>query len=133
MITHGIGNALQPLGKLEGSFRIGDVVVTTQYLHHPALTLGYRIEADGVCVVYASDHEPHSPVLAEQGYRPTNGEDDRHARFIAGADLLIQVRAEPDARHTKGARALIVSHDEGAGTFRIVPHDDSVERELLGS
>lgn len=80
---------------VEGSFRIGDVVVTTQYLHHPALTLGYRIEADGVSVVYASDHEPHSPELAEQGYRPTGGEDDRHARFIADADLLIH-----DAQYT---------------------------------
>jgi phosphoribosyl 1,2-cyclic phosphodiesterase/DNA-binding response OmpR family regulator len=80
---------------VEGSFRIGDVVVTTQYLHHPALTLGYRIEANGVRVVYASDHEPHSPRLAEQGYQPTGGEDDRHARFIADADLLIH-----DAQYT---------------------------------
>lgn len=80
---------------VEGSFRIGDVVVTTQYLHHPALTLGYRIEADGVSVVYASDHEPHSPELAELGYRPTGGEDDHHARFIADADLLIH-----DAQYT---------------------------------
>ncbi len=74
---------------VEGKFEIDDVLVTTQYLHHPALTLGYRLEADGVCVVYASDHEPHSPLLAEQGYQPTGGEDDRHAQFIAGADLLI--------------------------------------------
>jgi len=80
---------------VEGSFRIGDVVVTTQYLHHPALTLGYRIEADGVAVVYASDHEPYSPHLAEQGYHPTGGEDDRHAEFIADADLLIH-----DAQYT---------------------------------
>ena len=80
---------------VEGGFGIGDSVVTTQYLHHPALTLGYRIEANGVRVVYASDHEPHLPSLAEQGYRPTGGEDDRHAAFIADADLLIH-----DAQYT---------------------------------
>ena len=32
---------------VEGVFEIGDVVVRTQYLNHPALTLGYRIEVDG--------------------------------------------------------------------------------------
>ena len=51
-----------------------DVVVTTRYLHHPALTLGYRIEADGVTVVYSSDHEPttDAEVDAAQraGYQP---------------------------------------------------------------
>ena len=32
----------------EGSFEVGGIRVTAQYLHHPALTLGYRLEADGV-------------------------------------------------------------------------------------
>ena len=43
---------------VEGQFEIDDITVTTRYLHHPALTLGYRIEADGVTVVYSTDHEP---------------------------------------------------------------------------
>jgi len=33
---------------VEGVFAIGDLRVTAQYLNHPALTLGYRLEADGV-------------------------------------------------------------------------------------
>jgi len=36
---------------MEGVFDIGDIRVTAQYLNHPALTLGYRLEADGVAVV----------------------------------------------------------------------------------
>ena len=36
---------------LEGTFEIDDIKVTTQYLNHPALTLGYRLEADGATVV----------------------------------------------------------------------------------
>ena len=32
---------------VEGTFDIEDVHVTAQYLNHPALTLGYRLEADG--------------------------------------------------------------------------------------
>lgn len=53
---------------VEGVSRIGDAIVTTQYLHHPVLVLGYRIGADGVRVVHASDHEPRLP--CRSGYRP---------------------------------------------------------------
>jgi len=48
---------------VEGRLRIGDIEVTSRYLNHPALTLGYRLEADGVAVVYACDHEPYSRAL----------------------------------------------------------------------
>ena len=33
---------------VEGTFDIDDIKVSTHYLNHPALTLGYRLEADGV-------------------------------------------------------------------------------------
>ena len=52
---------------VEGVFEVGDATIRTQYLNHPALTLGYRIEADGATVVYASDHEPHDAALAGGG------------------------------------------------------------------
>ena len=74
---------------VEGVFTIGDVRVTARYLNHPALTLGYRLEADGVSVVYATDHEPHSRALADGTPGELAGEDRRHAEFLAGADLVI--------------------------------------------
>ena len=49
---------------VEGGFDIDDIKVSAQYLNHPVLTLGYRLEADGMSVVYACDHEPHSRMLA---------------------------------------------------------------------
>ena len=64
------------------------------YLNHPALTLGYRLEADGVTVVYACDHEPHSRMLAT-GDGEITGQDLRHAEFVNRADLLIH-----DAQYT---------------------------------
>ncbi len=72
----------------EGVFAVGDIKVTTQYLNHPALTLGYRLEADGVSVVYCCDHEPHSRPLAS-GSGDVGGQDQRHAEFVGGCDLLI--------------------------------------------
>ena len=79
---------------VEGTFDIDDIKVSTRYLNHPALTLGYRFEADGVTVVYACDHEPHSHMLAT-GQGKISGQDLRHAEFVSGADLLIH-----DAQYT---------------------------------
>jgi phosphoribosyl 1,2-cyclic phosphodiesterase/DNA-binding response OmpR family regulator len=78
---------------IEGTFQIGSVKIQTQYLNHPAITLGYRLEADGVTVVYATDHEPHARPVAfgdKLVRRPLlHAEDRRHAEFFTGADLLI--------------------------------------------
>jgi phosphoribosyl 1,2-cyclic phosphodiesterase len=79
---------------VEGTFDIDDIKITTHYLNHPALTLGYRLEADGATIVYCSDHEPHSRSLAG-GQGDIAGQDLRHAEFINGADLLIH-----DAQYT---------------------------------
>src|SRR5436305_196320 len=83
-----LGAAIRYHDLTEGVFTLGDIKVSTQYLNHPALTLGYRLEADGVTVVYACDHEPHSRALA-YGSGELGGQDQRHAEFLAGADLLI--------------------------------------------
>lgn len=74
---------------VEGVFEVDDVVISTHYLNHPALTLGYRIEVDGAVVVYSSDHEPYDQELAVGGDLGRNRHDDTHARFVRGADLLI--------------------------------------------
>jgi len=75
----------------EGVFELGSIRVTAQYLNHPALTLGYRLEADGVTLIYATDVEPHSlyPLSAPPGTLPVHREDRRHIRFLEGADLVI--------------------------------------------
>ncbi len=73
---------------VEGVFAINDVKVVTRYLNHPALTLGYRLEADGTSVVYCCDHEPHSLEMAS-GEVDLTGMDRRYMEFVAGADLVI--------------------------------------------
>jgi phosphoribosyl 1,2-cyclic phosphodiesterase/DNA-binding response OmpR family regulator len=80
---------------VEGSFAIGDVRIATQYLNHPALTVGYRLEVDGASVVYASDHEPHSPHAGEGHADEAESGDLGHVEFIRDADLVIH-----DAQYT---------------------------------
>ena len=85
----------------EGIHTIGGARVATQFLNHPAITLGYRVEADGVAVVYLVDHEPFSDELWRAGAEPGHIEsilhegDRRHAKFMADADLVIH-----DAQYT---------------------------------
>lgn len=82
---------------IEGAFTIGAVRVVTKYLNHPALALGYRLEAGSVVIVYSADHEPHAPDLVRvtavareaAGAPPVHGEDRRHVEFLADADLVI--------------------------------------------
>jgi len=90
-----------PLGELaatiryheltEGAFDVDGVRVTTRYLNHPAPALGYRLESNGVALVYATDHEPHSRHHPDGGGDVTrvHREDARHIEFLAGADLVI--------------------------------------------
>ena len=79
---------------VEGDLQIDDVTITTRYLNHPALTLGYRLEADGAVLVYSCDHEPYARALAG-GEGEVTGHDERHVEFLRGADLVIH-----DAQYT---------------------------------
>src|SRR5450432_1948124 len=90
-----LGATLHYHDLVEGTLEVGDIHVTTQYLNHPALTLGYRLEVDGVTVVYSTDHEPHSRIRASGSTEPIVGQDSRHAQFLADADLVIH-----DAQYT---------------------------------
>jgi len=79
---------------VEGLFVVGDITVRSRYLNHPALTLGYRLETDGVSIVYACDHEPFSR-QPSTGQVEIGEQDRRHADFLRGADLVIH-----DAQYT---------------------------------
>jgi Beta-lactamase superfamily domain len=64
---------------VEGNLNIDDIKISTYYLNHPALTLGYRLEVDGAAVVYSCDHEPYSRTLASgQGEISTGNSGRSH-------------------------------------------------------
>lgn len=74
---------------VEGRFELDDATITTRYLHHPALTLGYRIEADGLSVVYSSDHEPTAVDAGPDDLPTENRDEAQHVAFLRDADLVI--------------------------------------------
>jgi CheY-like chemotaxis protein/phosphoribosyl 1,2-cyclic phosphodiesterase len=85
----------------EGIHDEGDVRISTQLLNHPAMALGYRIEADGASLLYLCDHEPYWEPLWHSGSEPGKMEsilhdgDRRHALFMQNADVVIH-----DAQYT---------------------------------
>jgi CheY-like chemotaxis protein len=79
----------------EGSHDLDGLRISTQYLNHPAVALGYRIEADNVTMLYLCDHEQYSTTLWRAGAEPgqidsiLHANDRRHAQFMAGADVVV--------------------------------------------
>ena len=87
----------------EGRFELGDgIIITTKYLNHPLLALGYRIEYKGFIICTAFDTEPfynvfstnpadpdYDELLAVEGEAAARQENSRMETFYYGADLLI--------------------------------------------
>jgi phosphoribosyl 1,2-cyclic phosphodiesterase len=115
----------------EGHLDLEGIRVHTRWLHHPTLTLGFRLEADGAAVVYCSDHEPHEAHPEDRGLDFLHREDHAHLDFVRGADLLIhdaQYRHEEYARrigwgHTSVERAVDYAVTAGVGCLALFHHD----------
>jgi CheY-like chemotaxis protein len=85
----------------EGWRQIDDVRISAQFLNHPAVAFGYRIEADGASLLYLCDHEPFWEPLWHSDSEPCKLEsilhdgDRLHATFMQNADVVIH-----DAQYT---------------------------------
>lgn len=86
---------------LEETFDIGKARITTHYLNHTSICMGYRIEEDGKSVAYVSDHEPYGLALfgtdppadrIGRGLRDgvVHVGDRRLIEWVRGVDLIIQ-------------------------------------------
>ena len=87
----------------ETSVDLGDgLTLTTKYLNHPILCLGYRFDYKGKSFCTTYDTEPfrnvfptdpeapgYDPIAAEEGERAAAEENEKVLRFFKGADLLI--------------------------------------------
>lgn len=94
----------------ERTMELGDgVFVTSKYLNHPILCLGYRFEFRGKTVVTAYDTEPfrnlfptdpsdpgYDETAAREGAAAAKEENDKLLRFMEGADVLIH-----DSQYTR--------------------------------
>jgi len=77
----------------EGFFRVGEVLVETQYLNHTAPTIAYRMSNGGATFAYVTDHEPFWSAADRVSRHPG---DERHIEFLRGANLVVH-----DAQYTE--------------------------------
>lgn len=124
----------------EDPIEVGAVRVQTVRLHHPGMTLGFRVEAEGRAVVYATDQEPHA---AGDGAEPALDAD--LLRFARGADLLIaDAQYTPDEYssrvgwgHSSVRDAVRLALEAGVGRLALFHHDpertDSAVDALLAT
>ncbi len=121
----------------EGQHNINGIQVKTQYLNHPATCLGYRIETDGVVVLYLTDHEPFSETLwrsdAPQGMLDSilHAGDRRHAEFMRGADFVIhdsqytpqEYQSKKNWGHSTHEYVVEIAAAAGARHVALIHHD----------
>lgn len=89
----------------ECEFMINGLKISTCFLNHPGVTLGYRISNGSGSLVYLSDHEPHSRMLRtssrhksprdegpseKEAARFAESRDREYTQFCMDADLLVQ-------------------------------------------
>jgi len=112
----------------EGFFRVGDVLVETQYLNHTAPTIAYRITSGRATIAYVTDHEPF--------WKPEDGVlhhpgDQRHIAFMKDADLVIHDAQYSEEEylqrvgwgHSTVEYAVDVAMEAGARRVALFHHD----------
>lgn len=105
----------------EGKLELDDVTIQSKRLNHPQGCLGFRLEAKGKVLVYATDNEPGDPAF------------DKNLRKLAeGADVLIydaQYLPEEYTAHKQGwghshwREAVNVVMESGAKELILYHHD----------
>lgn len=127
-----------------GSFEVGSVVVTADFVSHPGITLGYRLEAGGTSLAYLPDHEP---ALGSTDF-PEQPEWTSGNSLMEGADLLIHDAQYTDSEyadrvgwgHSTFSHATRLAARAKVGTLVTFHHDpahsdhflDDIGRELEG-
>jgi len=132
----------------------GGLKVTTKYLNHPILCLGYRLEYQGKSIVTAYDHEPFrnlfptdpenpsfDEVAAHEGEEAASEENERLINFIKGADILIhdaQFLPEEYEKHLGWGHSSFdsaIEHAAQAGVKKLIffHHDPNRTDEKLQS
>ncbi|MDR2048985.1 MAG: MBL fold metallo-hydrolase [Treponema sp.] len=129
----------------ETSLDLGDGLwVTTKYLNHPILCLGYRFEYKGKSIVTAYDNEPfrnlfpvdpedpsYDEEAAREGEEAAREENEKVLRFFRGADVLIhdsqytaaEYRSHTGWGHSSFEYAINAAHKAGVKKLLFFHHD----------
>jgi len=139
----------------ETTIDMGDGLrLSTKYLNHPILCLGYRFEYQGKTIVTVFDHEPfrnifptdpnesgYDELTAMEGEVTAKEENDKILNFYRGADILIHDAqyTDAEARRHRGwghsSYEYVIEAASRADVKRLVffHHDPNSTDEMLAS
>ena len=93
----------------EQEFRVGQVKVTTAFVNHPGVCVGYRLFTSAGSIAYLPDNEPFQRLRSQSGGQPTadrvealkyaSEQDQRIIQFVQDADVLIIDSQYEDAEY----------------------------------
>ena len=137
----------------ETSLDLGDGLwVTTKYLNHPILCLGYRFEYKGKSIVTAYDNEPFRNLFpsdpadpsydedaAREGELVAKEENEKILRFFQGADVLVHDTQYTEKEfstklgwgHTSYEHAINNAHKASVKKLVLFHHDPNRKDEEL--
>ena len=103
-----------------GSFRIGEVTVSSIRVNHPGFCVGYRLSTPAGSVAYFPDNELARRLTSEQGKVVLS--DEKLTRFLDGVDLLVmdtQYDRASYSRHVGWGHGCLDDVVELAGVARV--------------
>ena len=151
---HELKASIKFVAMKEESTTVFDAVLSSLYVNHPSLALGYRLDAAGRSLVYISDNEPFDrevassvknidPVVMRKYAAGKAEPNQRVIDFAKGADILVHdATYTPEEyvnhvgwghshylfclkiAHEAGAKKLILSHHDQT-------HDDATVDDIL--
>jgi len=118
-----------------GSFSLGPVTVTTDYVCHPGATFGYRLDFDGKSMAYLPDHEP---ALGVEHF-PSEPDWTSGYGLMVDTDVLIHDAQYTDDEyaerqgwgHSTFDQALDIAELCRVGTLVTFHHDPSHDDKML--
>ncbi len=117
-------------------FQVGPFQVRATYMNHPGMTLGYRLEAEGLIVAYATDTEPFRALLptlktGENVVEFARSQDQELIDLVRDADVYIadaQYSPEEYAKktgwgHTNYVDAVTIAIEANVKRLVLFSHD----------
>jgi phosphoribosyl 1,2-cyclic phosphodiesterase len=81
----------------------GGLKVTSKFLNHPVLCLGYRFDYQGKSIAMVFDHEPFYNLFTnnEEGKVTAEEENEKISRFVNSADIIIHDAQYSEEEYSK--------------------------------
>jgi phosphoribosyl 1,2-cyclic phosphodiesterase len=147
---HELKASIKYVAMKEESTKVFSAVLSSLYVNHPSLALGYRLDAAGRSLVYISDNEPFDsevatsvknvdPVVVRKYAASNTDPNQRVIDFAKGADILVHdatYTPEEYVNHVGWGHShylfcLKMAHEAGVKKLILFHHDQTHDDAII--